>query len=127
MLIHRPPRCKTEARVPRLVARHRALGGEPRGAGAKGLGLSWNVNARVGAHASLESGPVCESRSRMISTPIVLDSFNLAAAERRLCELALEAGGNLVGGAKLLGLTRHAFKRRLLKHGIVRPDARVTG
>jgi hypothetical protein len=61
----------------------------------------------------------------MTSLPIVLelDSFNLAAAERLLCELALEAGGNLVEGAKLLGLTRHAFKRRLVKHSIVRPDA----
>jgi hypothetical protein len=43
--------------------------------------------------------------------------------EGQLCELALEVGGNLVEGAKLLGLTRHAFKRRLVKHGIVRPDA----
>jgi hypothetical protein len=61
----------------------------------------------------------------MTLPPIVLelDSFNLAAMERQLCELALEVGGNLVEGAKLLGLTRHAFKRRLVKNGIVRPDA----
>ncbi len=50
--------------------------------------------------------------------PIVLDSFNLASAERRLCLEALAAAGNLVGAAKLLGITRHAMKRRIVKLGL---------
>lgn len=49
---------------------------------------------------------------------ITLDSFNLAAAERRLCVEALTTAGNIVGAAKLLGITRHSMKRRILKQGI---------
>ena len=50
--------------------------------------------------------------------PIVLDSYNLESAERRLCVEALTTAGNIVGAAKLLGLTRHALKRRIIKLGI---------
>jgi hypothetical protein len=50
--------------------------------------------------------------------PITLDSFNLASAERRLCIEALSAAGNIVGAAKLLGITRHSMKRRIIKLGI---------
>lgn len=46
---------------------------------------------------------------------LVLDSYNLATAERRLCVEALTTAGNIVGAAKLLGLTRHALKRRIIK------------
>lgn len=46
---------------------------------------------------------------------IILDHFNLEAAERRLCIEALDRAGNLVGAAQLLGITRHAMKRRIIK------------
>lgn len=56
---------------------------------------------------------------------IELDSFNLLAAERRLCEAALERAGSLVGAAALLGVTRHALRRRLLKLRLEGPRARA--
>ena len=49
---------------------------------------------------------------------IVLDNFNLHAAERLLCEHALVAAGSIVEAAKLLAITRHALKRRIIKHNI---------
>jgi hypothetical protein len=49
---------------------------------------------------------------------IVLDNYNLTAAERLLCETALTAAGSIVEAAKLLGITRHALKRRIIKHNI---------
>lgn len=56
-----------------------------------------------------------------MNTPsLVLDSFNLQAAERLLCVQALEAGGSIVEAAKLL-VTRHALKRRIVKHKILAP------
>ena len=58
--------------------------------------------------------------------PIVLDSLNLASAERKLCEEALRAGGSIVEAANLLGITRHALKRRIIKHQIEWPRPRVT-
>lgn len=58
--------------------------------------------------------------------PIILDSFNLAAAERELCVAALKAGGGIVPAAKLLGVTRHALKRRLIKHRIDWPCREAT-
>jgi transcriptional regulator with GAF, ATPase, and Fis domain len=45
----------------------------------------------------------------------ILEDFNLENAERRLCIEALERAGNIVGAAKLLGITRHAMKRRIIK------------
>lgn len=53
--------------------------------------------------------------------PIILESLNLAAAERKLCEQALRAGGSIVEAANLLGITRHALKRRIIKHDIEWP------
>ena len=47
--------------------------------------------------------------------PIILEDFNLEAAERRLCVEALGLAGNIVGAARLLGITRHALKRRIIK------------
>ncbi len=47
--------------------------------------------------------------------PITLEDFNLEAAERRLCVGALGHAGNIVGAAKILGITRHALKRRIIK------------
>ncbi len=46
---------------------------------------------------------------------IILEDFNLDAAERRLCVEALTLAGNIVGAAQLLGVTRHALKRRIIK------------
>jgi transcriptional regulator with GAF, ATPase, and Fis domain len=60
---------------------------------------------------------------------IVLDTFNLESAERRLCVEALTAAGNIVGAAKLLGITRHSMKRRIVKLGIgwTRQPGRILG
>jgi DNA-binding NtrC family response regulator len=58
--------------------------------------------------------------------PIVLEDFNLEAAERRLCVEALSAGGSIVRAAEILGITRHALKRRIIKLRISwsrRPDS----
>lgn len=49
---------------------------------------------------------------------IHLTSLNLNTAERVLCVEALERSGNIVGAALLLGITRQALKRRLIRHGI---------
>lgn len=56
---------------------------------------------------------------------MTLDSLNLAAAERRLCVEALALAGNIVGAASLLGITRHAMKRRIVKLGLERPRRSV--
>lgn len=52
---------------------------------------------------------------------LILEDFNLEAAERRLCVEALNHGGNIVNAAGLLGITRHALKRRIIKLGIAWP------
>ena len=57
--------------------------------------------------------------------PIVLDSLNLADAERKLCEEALVATGSIVEAANILGITRHALKRRIIKHQIEWPRPRL--
>lgn len=49
---------------------------------------------------------------------ITLDTLNLVAAERRLVEEALRRAGSIVDAAPLLGITRHALKRRIIMHGI---------
>jgi transcriptional regulator with GAF, ATPase, and Fis domain len=49
---------------------------------------------------------------------IILEALNLEAAERRLCVEALTVAGNIVGAAQILGITRHALKRRIIKLGI---------
>jgi DNA-binding NtrC family response regulator len=58
---------------------------------------------------------------------IVLDSFNLNTAERLLCETALHTAGNIVEAAQFLGITRHALKRRIVKHDIRWPRPTTTG
>jgi len=58
--------------------------------------------------------------------PIVVNTLNLSEAERKLCEEALVAAGSIVEAANLLGITRHALKRRILKHHIEWPKPRVT-
>lgn len=54
---------------------------------------------------------------------IVLDSYNLEAAEKRLVEEALRAAGSIVEAAQLLGTTRNGVKRRIIKHRIEWPRA----
>ena len=61
--------------------------------------------------------------------PITIEDFNLEATERRLCVEALRLAGNIVGAAELLGITRHALKRRIIKleipwsrHGAIDPE-----
>ena len=49
---------------------------------------------------------------------IVLETLKLADAERKLCEMALSSCGSIVDAAELLGITRHALKRRMVKHKI---------
>lgn len=49
---------------------------------------------------------------------IELDSFDLNVAEKRLIEVALAQGGSIAAAASLLGITRHAVKRRIIKHHI---------
>lgn len=50
--------------------------------------------------------------------PVPLKTYNLASAEKALCVAALEQGGSIVEAARLLGITRHALKRRIVKHAI---------
>ena len=53
--------------------------------------------------------------------PILLDDLNLGKAERHLCQEALESAGSIVEAAQLLGITRHALRRRIVKHQITWP------
>ena len=50
--------------------------------------------------------------------PLVFDTFNLQHNEREACTAALVEGGNIAEASKLLGITRHAQKRRIVKHRI---------
>jgi transcriptional regulator with PAS, ATPase and Fis domain len=58
---------------------------------------------------------------------IILDSLNLETAERRLCEEALARAGSIVAAAKLLGITRHALRRRIEKLRIEWPRGQPSG
>ena len=55
---------------------------------------------------------------------LYLESLNLADAERVLCDQALTATGSIVEAANLLGITRHALKRRIIKHKIDWPRSK---
>lgn len=46
------------------------------------------------------------------------DTLLLVSLERMACEAALKREGSIVEAAKLLGITRHALKRRMIKHNI---------
>lgn len=52
---------------------------------------------------------------------ITLNDLNLNDAERLLCEEALTRAGSIVEAARMLGITRHALKRRIIKHRIEWP------
>lgn len=56
---------------------------------------------------------------------LVLESFNLAAAERLLCVEALATAGSIVEAAQLLGCTRHRLKRLIIAHRIEWPKSRT--
>ncbi|MCB9705169.1 MAG: hypothetical protein H6711_25065 [Myxococcales bacterium] len=55
---------------------------------------------------------------------LVIDTFNLNHVERMLCVEALNLAGSIVEAAALLGITRHALKRRIIKHNIAWPPPR---
>ncbi|MCY1062120.1 hypothetical protein [Nannocystis sp. SCPEA4] len=61
------------------------------------------------------SPPVLDAPVEPPPVRIELDSLNLHAAQRRLCEVALERAGSLVGAAALLGIDRHALRRLKLR------------
>jgi len=54
---------------------------------------------------------------------LVLEDWNLNAAERLLCVEALATAGSIVEAAQLLGITRHALKRKIIKHRIEWPKS----
>jgi Bacterial regulatory protein, Fis family len=55
------------------------------------------------------------------TTPVLLEDLNLPRTERLLCEAALRRAGSIVEAARLLGITRHSLKQRMLKHRIAWP------
>lgn len=59
--------------------------------------------------------------------PLILEDLDLEAAERRLCTEALTTAGNITGAAELLGIDRHALRRRIKKLGIEWPPGRRAG
>lgn len=54
---------------------------------------------------------------------LTLPSLDLAAAEKALVEEALRRAGSICDAAELLGITRHATKRRITKHRITWPTS----
>ncbi len=55
--------------------------------------------------------------------PPTIDTFDLATIERYLCTEALRvAGGSINVAAKMLGITRHALRRRITKYRIAKSD-----
>lgn len=56
---------------------------------------------------------------------IVLDSYDLAAAEQTLVTAALDITGSTVEAADLLGVPRHVVKRLVIKYRIAFPRTRT--
>jgi DNA-binding NtrC family response regulator len=82
------------------------------------------ANAPIEQPAQLSPPGRCLAvHSAAAVSTITLDDLNLENAERRICVEALTRGGNIVNAAKLLGITRHALKRRIIKLGITWPSA----
>lgn len=65
----------------------------------------------------ISTRPRAEAENQM-GLPLVFDTFNLQHNEREACTAALVEGGNIAEASKLLGITRHALKRRIVKHRI---------
>lgn len=61
-----------------------------------------------------------------LAPKLILEDLSLEGAERRLCIATLDLAGNIVGAAQLLGITRPALKRRMIKLRIDRPLAPST-
>lgn len=59
----------------------------------------------------------------MNDTKYTLPDLNFSNAERALCMEALRRGGSIIEASALLGMTRHALKRRIIKHQIEWPRA----
>jgi hypothetical protein len=53
--------------------------------------------------------------------PILLEDLDLRKAELLLCQSALSRARSIGEAAQLLGITRHALKRRMLKHRLEWP------
>ncbi len=53
---------------------------------------------------------------------IQLETFSLREAERALIEAACAQSSDLTEAAKLLGISRHALRRRIVKHGLSHPS-----
>lgn len=51
-------------------------------------------------------------------TPLTITTYNLAAAERVVILEALGRTESLIDAAALLGINRHALRRRITKHRI---------
>lgn len=49
---------------------------------------------------------------------ITLPTLEIEEADRLITVAALKAAGSIVGAAELMGLTRHAVKRRITKHNL---------
>jgi len=62
----------------------------------------------------------------MKKSRLIIETLHLATIERMLCIEALNTAGTIVDAAALLGVTRHALKRRIVKHDIVWPPRRDT-
>lgn len=58
---------------------------------------------------------------------ISFQTLNLQAIERATCIKALNEAGSIVDAATLLGITRHALKRRIIKHNIAWPVRVMVG
>lgn len=56
-----------------------------------------------------------------MSLPITIDTYSLRDVERTICDQALSTTGSIVEAAKILGITRHALKRRIVKLNIQWP------
>lgn len=56
---------------------------------------------------------------------ILLEDLDLRKAELLLVQNALARAGSIMEAAQLLGITRHALKRRMLKHGLASPREEV--
>lgn len=55
---------------------------------------------------------------------LTIETYNLQTVERMLCVEALQSAGSIVDAAIQLGITRHALKRRIIKHQIEWPPRR---
>ena len=56
---------------------------------------------------------------------LAIETLNLNDVERMLCVDALNTAGTIIEAASLLGITRHALKRRIIKHQIEWPIRRA--